>query len=454
MAELVREIEACLLRHERRKRVFFDHHLSRFVVWHDDAPIPYRGLHRLMREAFFPDFDEKEVRRSAKRGRGSRPDPETDPRRYRAWLEREQAPKGARGGGVVHAQLDAMVRGLNGGAAGGPRQPRFEEVWSQDHPWFSRLRDEMRRLGYVPLESEVGIFDEYLGYATQVDLLAYDPGARCVRVIEIKTGYEGGVFERSTGPMKGPLSALLPDNSHRSQALAQALLPVCTLWRHYGGIRCAPEVWHVCDSAAGVRRHEIRRSVLTPAVLDLLYLGCLRHVHALGLKTPCEQYVKRHAGSIRAWRHRAEKGPEVRPAKKVRVYSLASRPFAEGSVSGKRPERMKQGRGFLFSSLRSTSRMEITWLVGPTRTVVPSACSCPACSRALEPPTKRRPLGVMTRWRLGSASRRVAVSSSPFTMVDARDAMQPTLLEAGFILFDCGPRVTCSARASPPIGRI
>lgn len=283
-----------LLGHPRRKHAFFDPQDKRFVVYHPATsggpvalPLTYPGIRGRINKGFFPDFVYNESVKTGGEGNDStgletlyvlkkttkaRPDPK-DRQAYEKWLKDDAAPRGEEGGIMVHSQVEAMVNGIDLG-----------KTYQKDHPWFKVIKEGLEEVGYVPVIAEYIIYDEFLGYATKIDLIVLDVKRGKFVGLELKTSYEKN-FRVDQGAMIGPPSVLFPNCSFKNQAMLQILLPCLTFHEHYK-VSILPEVWHVCNE--GLTRYALSPELLNDNVRNTLYRGCVVHLMKLGLKTPVE----------------------------------------------------------------------------------------------------------------------------------------------------------------------
>ena len=314
-----------LFNNVRSDNVTFDWTLEKFVVFHADQPIVYNGIHSLMNQAFFPDFELKKSYQLARKPAGAksdRPDPKKQRGAYLNWAKKKQAPKRKAGGTIVHSQMQHFVnRAGTGSGSGAEWGDSLATVWPKEHPWFSQLKRELNSKQYLPVYSEYTLFDELIGYATNVDLLCFDQWENRLVVVEIKTGYEHN-FETPIGKIAGPFSAFFEDDRLSHQALVQALLPCITLHCFYG-VLARPEVWHVCDT--GVRTYTISTDLVKPDIYETCQQACVLHLHRKGIKPPTMRVVEKEVRT-------AKTGKEllaIISREKQREKSAISRPYAK-----------------------------------------------------------------------------------------------------------------------------
>ena len=178
-----------------------------------------RGLTRVLGTLFWSEGDGLGAAASAmkrfarRRARASVPKWDRALQARPAAPPRTPGPHGAVRGTLVHAQIHDLVsldkhsfRRRNGGRA---------------HPWTHYLMKELLKRGRLPIAAEFIVWDDAMRIGTAIDLVAVDEATGTIEFYEVKTGYGRGEWTRSSGRMRGLLSAM--DDTPLNRALIQVL---------------------------------------------------------------------------------------------------------------------------------------------------------------------------------------------------------------------------------------
>jgi hypothetical protein len=132
---------------------------------------------------------------------------------------------GSMHGTIVHSEIAHCIDAI--------RKPErmihelIDKVPSPD-PCTIRILEILKLKGWIPLESEVPIWDSDMKIATAIDLVAMDVLAQELIIIELKTGYENEEYMEIDGDpfMLYPCESLrdCPDNRHQLQLMMTLLI--------------------------------------------------------------------------------------------------------------------------------------------------------------------------------------------------------------------------------------
>jgi len=224
-----------LVNHPRNKKVAFIPSNEHFEYVHPatDHVVKARGLTKLIKGAFFENYEPKYSKEAAKARRNkykhlSRQTQRREKLSGEEMLRRKVSDKSLKGfslGNIVHDELCSWSRSQN------------QEEWIKNHPVLNTYTIKIMRclklLKIEPLYGEWPIFDEGIPYATSIDMVGVSGTADgSLVLIEIKTGYEG-YFSQSNGCMtRTPLKRV--PNSPKNQAFLQCLMAMLTLKHRYG----------------------------------------------------------------------------------------------------------------------------------------------------------------------------------------------------------------------------
>lgn len=222
-----------LLHHERRNMVSFVPFSERFeYVSTDDKVKSIRGLTKILKGAFYPDYKPPSTRGRPTNGRG-RNNRNNDIRR-------------ASGKQVLAERAsDTRIRGLTLGTQVHAEvcdwaQTQKVSSWKQKHPmpnaYTVAVIRALNALQLEPLAGEVAIFDESVPFATSIDLVCASAEGGKLVLVELKTGYEGYFTEGNGHMTKQPLTRY--KNSPLNQAMLQCLIAAIVLEKKYGFSGC------------------------------------------------------------------------------------------------------------------------------------------------------------------------------------------------------------------------
>ena len=233
------------IRHPRNHSVTYSEDVECFLVNRGGKCVRIRGIHKLLSTHLWLNYDHREVMRMA------RP---TRPRRKSAvgkpWSQRHKYMttnrggrrkelKGQARGSKVHEELCAYARGFH------IDRSEFKRKFPNPHRYTRKVMVALEKWGFTPYYGEMNIYDEYVGYATAIDMVCTDKKGDVV-LVEIKTGYNG-CFQQGTRRMDGPLGTFL-SNAPVNQALIQVLLMENTVREKYNIRSVSGVVIHVDDS--------------------------------------------------------------------------------------------------------------------------------------------------------------------------------------------------------------
>lgn len=132
---------------------------------------------------------------------------------------------GSMHGTIVHSEMAHCVEAISK-----PErmiQELIDKVPSPD-PCTIRILETLRLKGWIPLGSELPIWDSTMNIATAIDLVAMDIHEQELIVIELKTGYENEEYMEIDGDplMLYPCDSLrdCPDNRHQMQLMTTLLI--------------------------------------------------------------------------------------------------------------------------------------------------------------------------------------------------------------------------------------
>lgn len=186
---------------------------------------------------------------------------------------------GQRHGALVHAGIEVFVQLLR-------TSPRTAAADMARRGWFDPCVQRFVRAflyaGLLPVGSEVPVWDEHLGIASRIDVLAVDTLRDQVVTVELKTGYEHAeyngkavVLHDSDAPrnpehwLAAPLGHVpsTPAQRHMLQALLYDLM----LCARYGATPTQLVIMRACSREGAV--HTYRQSPWTqsPAVRAAVY---------------------------------------------------------------------------------------------------------------------------------------------------------------------------------------
>jgi hypothetical protein len=122
------------------------------------------------------------------------------------------------------------------------------------HKWTKAILNTLRSMRWVPLKAEAPVLVRDWCLRTRVDLLVYDAKNKRVMVVEIKTGYADGAFQKARGTFAPPFASI--PNSPRNRAYAQALIALAMLrvdvHARYTWMPAATGAWTLCVNDDGV----------------------------------------------------------------------------------------------------------------------------------------------------------------------------------------------------------
>jgi hypothetical protein len=226
------------------------------------VPVQYRGIHRLIRSVFYPDFDytkTKVVRSQLKSAA-----PPASREAYFAWLDSLPRALG-REGGLLFAKTVEDCHFLN--------NPEVDDKTAERDVLYRQFKEFVTTRGYEVLKCEFILNDPLLGFSTRVDLIVALKDT--LFLVELKTGFADGKFVAGTGKMNRVAEVLFRDNSPKNQAILQVLLPTLTV-SHYTGVCATPVVWHVQPD--GVTEHFFQWPLGGVSAREKLYTTVLNDI--------------------------------------------------------------------------------------------------------------------------------------------------------------------------------
>jgi hypothetical protein len=214
-----------LLSHERRELVRFIPLSERFeYVATGDRVRSIRGLTKILKGAFYPDYKPPSSRR---KGKGKAPLPMPG-RKILAERASDTRLRGLTLGTQVHMEMCDWA------------QMKNVSSWKRKHPtpnaYTVAVIRALNALQLEPVAGEVAIFDESIPFATSIDMVCASALGGKLVLVELKTGYEGYFSEGSGYMAKQPLTRY--KNSPLNQAMLQCLMAAIVLERKYGFSEC------------------------------------------------------------------------------------------------------------------------------------------------------------------------------------------------------------------------
>ena len=147
---------------------------------------------------------------------------------------------GTEHGSLVHSQIQRIIDSYKHGY----RSPVGVE--SID-PCVCFVIEVLNRKAWVPIATELMIYDETLHVATQADLIVFDMTEKCARVIELTFGYEDVEFEEPISKGDRFVTPLdMAPNSPAQRKLLQLWFTTEILRRNYGLNNTARTLLRVC----------------------------------------------------------------------------------------------------------------------------------------------------------------------------------------------------------------
>lgn len=183
----------------------------------------YSGLTRRLEKVFYPTAAaESPAEAKRRRSKGGAPN----------LLKRAKSScpsLGKEHGILVHKQIEEFTNTI----AGNLTIEHFKVRNPDQDPCFKRFVSLCARKGWVPVASELAVYDEDIGVATSVDVLALDTNTAEMVLIEVKTSYEATCFDShpSDPRMEEPLGQLRDCPLQR--AVLQALVTCLIVEKKY-----------------------------------------------------------------------------------------------------------------------------------------------------------------------------------------------------------------------------
>ncbi len=234
------------IRHPRHSSVSYSPDDDCFLVNNRGKCSRIRGIHRLLSTHLWPDYDHREVMQLARparpahlRRRSAVGKPWSQRHLYMTPKGKQRELKGQARGSKVHEELCTYARMFH------VDRSEFKRQHAAPHRYTIKIIVALERWGLTPYYGEFNIYDEYVGYATAIDMVCTDTNGDVV-LVEVKTGFNG-CFQQGTKPMEGPLGTFL-SNAPVNQALLQAMLMENTVRKRYNIRSASGVVIHVDDS--------------------------------------------------------------------------------------------------------------------------------------------------------------------------------------------------------------
>jgi hypothetical protein len=155
------------------------------------------------------------------------------------------AVRGAVRGTIVHEQAHDLVT-LSADA--------LKRRCPQRHAWSEAVVHALLDHHVLPAAGNVPAYVEALGLCTEIDLLGVEEPSGHLVVVEIKTGYSGGAWRASRGPMRGVLAGVL-DDTPLNRALVQVMVATLLLVEGHAVAGGRIDAWVIHVDERGARRH-------------------------------------------------------------------------------------------------------------------------------------------------------------------------------------------------------
>lgn len=197
----------------------------------------FSGLTKTMAKCFYPhSADEMPADREKRRSK--RGGPPNLAKRLKSTCKTH----GKEHGSVVHKQIEEFTDTLIGKLS----LEHFEIRNPNPDRCFKKFIRLCSIKGWVPVASELAIYDEDLGVATSVDVLVLDSNTAEMIVIELKTSYESTCYQShpSDAAMTGPLSFL--KDCPLNRALLQVFVSGVIIEKNYRVVPDKLAVVRIC----------------------------------------------------------------------------------------------------------------------------------------------------------------------------------------------------------------
>jgi len=284
-----------MMAHDRLDRIHFTGNC--YEVNMDGKPKRMRGTHSIIRNAFCPTYDYKEIQREvlASAQRKNRKKAEERMKQQMAgptesewvgrqrWVATHGGANGAERGTLIHQQLHDYVVMSEGDFA--VRWPRLDAYTA------AVLQFLVGTLRYKLVFAEYPFFSERLWMGSSIDLVCLTPDMQ-LELIELKTQYLDA-FERSNGVMHGFLRDFLSSNSAKNQALVQLYLTWSTIIMEYD-IPCRARIVWVDENFG--KEPRVRDAVLPPPLIQqvkMFWPQLVAHVDVKNAKNTGRPAVRR-----------------------------------------------------------------------------------------------------------------------------------------------------------------
>lgn len=191
-----------------------------FRVGEPGSSVQYTGLTHKLHDMFWEDTEEDPTKNKNKR-----------PPKYKkehyvpsSGLKSECKTNGSRHGKKVHSQIDKVVKKL--------REGKPLKLSSSTDPCTIRVLNVFISKRWLPVASELAIYDEESKVATAIDVVVFDIVKKELIIIELKTGYENEEY----GDLEEDdrMDLINVKNSPRNRHMLQLLWMCLILKKKYG----------------------------------------------------------------------------------------------------------------------------------------------------------------------------------------------------------------------------